>query len=273
MIASEQKQFVSDSGHWYCMTDGAPCYTVPNKSKPGEMRPTTLRDARVLNLAPSVSAIVRQTHKPYLEEWKIKECLKYSVEHPYEEHMESLDEYAKRMLAQWSEESGKVKDTGKKVHGAIEKWLESGVVEESMSLYVSAADLAIGEIGVKFQEYVEKSFAHPLGYGGRYDLSGDLLSGQKFVLDFKTKNGKFVPPFGFDEHPMQLAAYREGVAVQQKCPPYASARCFNVFISVEQPGQFYVKEWTEEELKRAWTMFRCLLNYWQSDKNYFPVQS
>ena len=184
MIFSPTKEYASDQTHWYRMEDGSPCHNVESKGKPGTLRPTTLRDARKLNLAPSVSAIVRQTHKPQLEEWKVKECVKFSSLHPYEEHMESLDDYAKRMFIEWSEESGRVKDTGQLIHGAIERWLESGVAEGSMEPYVSAADLAITEMGVKVQEHVEKSFAHPLGYGGRYDMSGVLESGEKFVADF-----------------------------------------------------------------------------------------
>lgn len=266
MIA--EKVYASDAHHWYDK-NGTPVYTVPNKSKPGEYRNTTIRDARVLGLVPSVSEIVRQVHKPALETWKIKNAVRYSVDHPFIGG-ENFEEYVSWVVQKSAEEAGTVKTTGQEIHGAVEKWLESGVVMGPMEEWVSAADKAIEEIGVKFQAHVEKSFAHPLGFGGRLDMAGDLLSGEKFVTDFKTKNGEFKVPFGWDEHVMQLAAYRKGLAIQQNDPSYESARCFNAFISVEQPGAFYVREWTEEELTRGWGMFHSLLVFWQITKNFYP---
>ena len=49
--------------HWYDQK-GAPAYTV--KAKDGSDRPTTLRDARKMNLAPSVTTILKVAAKPAL---------------------------------------------------------------------------------------------------------------------------------------------------------------------------------------------------------------
>jgi hypothetical protein len=53
--------------HWYNQ-DGQPAYEVENKSK-GGMRPTTLRDAKQLNLVPSVTTVMDIMDKPGLNVW------------------------------------------------------------------------------------------------------------------------------------------------------------------------------------------------------------
>ena len=76
-------------------------------------------------------------------------------------------------------------------------------------------------------------------------------------MDFKTK--EFTDPNtvdAYDEHAMQLAAYRVGLGIP-------NARCANVFISVTEPGLVKVVEWSEEKMTRAWNMFQALLTYWQ----------
>lgn len=258
-----EKVYASEAGHWYTKS-GECAYTVPNKSKPGEERPTTLRDARKLGLLPSVSAISRQIHKPFLETWKIKNAVRYAIDHPFIGG-ENFEEYVSWVVKKADEEAGKVKDVGQQIHGEIERYLEWHTQQAVPfchtvnSDYVKAARDALIEFGAWWQPFkVEKSFASKLGYGGRVDLFTDSV-----VIDFKTKNGSFEPPFGYDEHPMQLAAYRHGLKIPE-------AKCYNVFISVEQPGKYHVREWSEEELSRGWNMFLALLDLWKNTNSYFP---
>ena len=63
----------SESNHWYTM-DGAPQYTVPSK-KDGSPRNTTLRDARTMNLVPSVTTILGVSAKPALINWLQQQVL------------------------------------------------------------------------------------------------------------------------------------------------------------------------------------------------------
>jgi hypothetical protein len=77
------------------------------------------------------------------------------------------------------------------------------------------------------------------------------------VIDIKTK--EFTDPDkvdGYDEHLMQLAAYRVGLGIPE-------ARCANVFVSRNVPGLVVVKEWEHDDLIRGWKMFMALLQYWQ----------
>jgi hypothetical protein len=52
-----------------------------------------------------------------------------------------------------------------------------------------------------------------------------------------------------------LIAYAMGLKIPH-------ARCANVFVSVTEPGLVHIKEWTKEELDRAWRMFDSLLVFW-----------
>ena len=51
--------------HWY-KQDGSPCYEVPYADPKKGMRSTTIRDARKLNLVPSVTTILQVMDKPGL---------------------------------------------------------------------------------------------------------------------------------------------------------------------------------------------------------------
>jgi hypothetical protein len=62
----------AESLHWYDR-DGKPAYTV--KAKDGSDRPATLRDARKLNLVPSVTTIIRCAAAPGLELWKANQLM------------------------------------------------------------------------------------------------------------------------------------------------------------------------------------------------------
>jgi hypothetical protein len=99
----------------------------------------------------------------------------------------------------------------------------------------------------------ERAFGHELGFGGKVDLH----SPQGVVIDIKTK--EFTDPAkvdAYDEHLMQLAAYRVGLGMPE-------ARCANVFVSRSVPGLTRVVEWSQEDLERGWKMFAALLNFWQ----------
>lgn len=82
--------------------------------------------------------------------------------------------------------------------------------------------------------------------------------GDGVVIDFKTKEfttESMEKAVGYDEHVMQLAAYREGLELPK-------ARCANVFVSVIEPGLVVIKEWEQGEIERGWKMFDALKEYW-----------
>jgi hypothetical protein len=86
--------------------------------------------------------------------------------------------------------------------------------------------------------------------------------GDGIVIDIKTKDFKDLSkPLAFDEHMLQLAAYRAGLGLP-------GAKCANVFVSRTNPDLAHVHEWAEEDIQKGWAMFQSLLNYWQLKNNH-----
>lgn len=241
----------SESNHWYSK-DGTPAYTV--KSKTGEERPTTLRDAKKLGLLPSVTTIIKAAANPGLEAWKMNQMMLAALTLPRAEN-EPEESFIRRVQSDSREHARMAAERGTNVHAAIEKFYD-GTIEADALPYLEPVYKAVHDTFGDLGWDVEKSFASELGYAGKLDLSSPDDGG--VVIDFKTK--EFTEETkdkvsGYDEHVMQLAAYRQGLEMPK-------ARCANIFVSVSQPGLVVVKEWTQEELTRGWTMFNALKTYW-----------
>ena len=120
----------TEGGHWYYRT-GEPCYEVPKKSGDG-VRNTTVRDAREMNLVPSVTGITNQLDKPGLVKWSAELMDK------------AWSEGANDQWARWLELRTEARDRGTAVHTAIERALEGKPHDEPPEL-VSAAIRAMRE--------------------------------------------------------------------------------------------------------------------------------
>lgn len=245
----------AESLHWYGR-DGTPQYTVTAKN--GNQRATTLADARKMSLVPSVTTIIKSAASPGLEAWKLNQMLLAALTLPRIEN-EPEEEFVQRIVKDSKEHAKMAAERGSAVHSAIES-MYSGVMHSEYAEHQAGCYRAIElEYGItEFQP--EKAFAHELGFGGKVDLFSREGSG--VVLDVKSK--EFSDPTkvqGFDEHMMQLAAYRRGLDLPD-------ARCANVFVSVTVPGLVVVKEWSQEDLARGWAMFYSLLKYWQAKNQH-----
>jgi hypothetical protein len=253
----------TEAGHWYTQT-GAPCHEVPNKSKPGEMRPTTKKDARILNLSPSVSLISNTLAAQQLEKWKRDQLLLAGADTP-RDPLEGHQAWMSRVMDLYIERTTKARDLGTVIHGCIEKLLCGESFDPTYNEHAVGALKAVDEWCGLDGLAVEKSFAHPLGYGGRVDVhKRDLLDSAGWVLDFKTK--EFVAealPRTYDNHAIQLAAYREGLGM-------SSARCAIIYVSTSVPGLTHLVELSQDELERGWDIFERLVDLWQIVNNYKP---
>lgn len=240
----------SESNHWYTR-EGVPMYTV--EAKKGGQRATTLRDARSLNLVPSVTTILNVAAKPALLAWMQQQVLLAALTLPRRPDEPEKD-YIDRIISDSKEQGKAAADAGTDIHASIQGHYEdkpTGKHQESVTACVQAITDHFGQ-----REWVsERAFAHEAGFGGKCDLfAGD---GEGVVVDIKTK--EFTDPDkigGYDEHLMQLAAYRVGLGIPK-------ARCANVFVSRNVPGLVVVKEWPLEELDTGWEMFMHLLAFWQ----------
>lgn len=238
--------FAKESTHWY-KPDGEPCYTVIGKN--GKERNTTLRDARTLGLVPSVTGIIRMAAAPGLEKWKRNQVLLSALTLPRKEG-ESEQDWLARVEQDWQEQGRDAAAIGTAIHGAIEQFYRAEY--QSTNEFVKFVAKATKEILEKCgsQEWsAERSFAHELGYGGKTDLHSS-----DWVVDIKTKDN--LEGDLYDEHFMQLAAYRHGLGVKD-------ARCGILFVNRNVPEAKFI-EVSAGDLERGFTMFKCLLEFWKA---------
>ena len=239
--------YVAEAGHWYDK-EGKPAYTqiVASGKRKGLERPTTIRDARKLGLVPSVTGVTGILDKPALTHWMCKKAVERALaEERGVEYME--DTAAER---------------GSQIHGAIEEWIAGEFVELQYKPYTDICNEVFANLGIKHPES-ERSFASPMGYGGAVDLHDREAN---IVLDFKTKDLSMEDvdkekKLAYDEHCMQLAAYRLGLDMPD-------AKCYNLFLSRTDPTAYVLHEWSEEELQRGQDMFFGCLFLWELIKNY-----
>jgi len=247
-----------DSGHWYDAS-GLPCYTIIGKN--GNERPTTIRDARSLNLYPSVTTITKCAAAPGLTNWMIDQAIMAALTLTRQPG-ETDEAYLSRIKRDSKEQARKAADKGSEIHGAIEKHFLGHPPSGDMWPHVKAVVAALKANFGDLEWDAERSFSHPLGFGGKCDLH---CKSEKLVVDFKGKD--FTHPSEckqYDEHLMQGAAYLEGFGL-------APGRFANVFISRNNPGTVCVLEANPEDVRRGWRMFRALLSYWQESNGYRPM--
>jgi len=252
----------AESVHWY-RQDGGPQYTV--KAKDGSNRPTTLRDARKMNLVPSVTTVLKIAAKPGLEAWKQEQMLLAALTLPRRDGENEKDLIA-RIVSDSKETAKQAAERGTRIHESIEKWFGGQKAVEHQSIAKAFEEAVFNHFKTHPQQpwLVERSFSSSLGYGGKIDLycEPDETAPVGIVLDAKSKEfGPEDEVVAYDEHLMQLAAYRHGLGL-------GHARCANVFTSVTHPGLIKIVEWSEADLTRGWEMFQCLLQFWKLKNNF-----
>ena len=250
------KEHAAESGHWYTRA-GDPMYTVMGKTT-GKPRNTTLRDARELNLIPSVTTILNVAAKPALTAWLQEQAILAALTLPRGDD-ETEEAWLKRVLSDSKQQGKDAADLGTEIHAAIQGFYE-GKTSSKYPHHVESCKNAIQTLYGARIWVCEQSFAHELGFGGKCDMY--TTEGEGIVIDIKTKDFKDLSkPLAYDEHMLQLAAYRAGLGLP-------SAKCANVFVSRTNPDLAYVHEWAEEDIKKGWKMFQNLLNYWQLKNNH-----
>jgi hypothetical protein len=218
-------------------------------------RATTLRDARSRNLVPSVTTVLNVANKPALTIWMQRQVLLSALTLTRLDG-ETDESFIDRVLVDSKELGRAAADAGTDIHNSIEDFWVGRPLSRHFEQVKATNDLLRDSFGDQ-QWIAERSFGHELGFGGKCDLHCPTA-----VVDIKTK--EFAPGDkveGYDEHLMQLAAYRIGLGVPE-------ARCANLFVSRTHPGTVVLKEWTEEEIQKGWAMFLCLLEFWQLKSNH-----
>lgn len=246
-----------ESGHWYSVS-GEPKYQI-EKSDGSGLRNTTLRDARKLNLLPSVTTIIKTLACPALTQWLIRNAIEAALTTPRKEG-ESIDDFASRVLDVDSDSiSDAAKQRGTEIHGLIEKALSSHAVEyHPLAGYVRPVLDACKQFGTV--HLVEKTCVGQ-GYAGKLDAcfsDGNRLT----VVDFKTCSK--LPKAQYDEHRLQLAAYAATFG-------QGNIQTANIYIDSMNPGKvatFIDTDWADAYSNG----FVPLTKLWQFLKGYSPIQ-
>ena len=251
---SEEKNIASESGHYY-YPDGRPAYTIIGKN--GKERATTLRECKSLGLFPSVTTVLNILAKPGLERWKLNQVLLSAMTLPINtERVETLDEYAARVIEDAAEQGHAAAERGTQIHGSIERMFQGLMYPPEDAPFVEAILHALDPIG-HFEWAAEKSFAATEGYGGKVDLH--TASGRGIVIDFKGKDftrdtpeSKLVWP----EQGYQLAAYRRGLGLP-------GAECYSIYFARNTPGLAITYRWPEAKLQGGEEIFMATLKLWK----------
>jgi hypothetical protein len=246
---------IKESTHWYDAA-GKPAYTIIGAN--GKERAVNLRDARKLNLVPSVTTILGVAAKPALENWKIDQALMAALTLPRNEN-ESLDDFMKRAKQDSKQQAIDAAARGTDIHADVESGFSNGI---ETPVYLRVRSVLEG-LFPDNKWIAEDSFSHPDGFGGKIDL----YSPSGVVVDFKSKDGiegsdpkKLV----YDEHGMQLSAYGYGLKF-----PNTPERV-SIFIDRANPEIVIAHQWEKESHHKHLGMFLSLLNYWKMSKGYEP---
>lgn len=253
---------LESSTHWYAR-DGSPVYQVTGKN--GQLRDTTLRDAKARgDLVPGVTGIIKCQDRPALTSYLIEQHMLACLTLPRRDG-ESERDWMYRVKEDAKEHARKAAEEGTRIHDAIQAHFEGTAPPGDYWPHVKATVAAIHENCGNHAWIPERSFAHPMGYAGRCDLSTDNM-GANWVLDFKGKD--FSPEEAgslkaWDDHAQQLGAYRHGLGLH-------GARCAIVYVSRNHPGAVAFCEVDEDDLRRGFDMFQALLAYWKAKNRYDP---
>jgi hypothetical protein len=243
----------SEQGHWYDK-NGSPAYQIIGAN--GKQRNTTLRDAKKLGLLPSVTTVIGVAAKPGLDRWKQEQAILAALTLPRLEGEEE-SEWLSRVLSDSKAQGKDAAQRGTDIHAIIESFFD-GILLESVPEYCRNIENALqASFGARLW-IPEKSGSHELGFGGKVDLhtKGDKVKGiPGVVVDFKTKEVPLEKVVPYDEHIMQMAAYRELLGM-------ADARCGIVFVN-GLTNEVKLCEITEEELQKGLKCFFHLLRYYQ----------
>lgn len=260
------------NSHWYRKNGNGwePCYELPCKTKPGQMRSPTVRDARALALVPSVTNVLSCIARPGLEAWKQEQVVLSSLTLPRLPD-ESDDAFAHRVIDDAGQQSLKARDKGTAIHDLLASFCMEGM-QCPFGTYSEPLYPFVGPTMQWLQEHVTKVHAaeavvgDALGFAGRLDLHADvsMIFDGPAVLDFKTQEVKGKEPICYPEWGMQLAAYAACVMAHTTWPLLIS-----VVINTAAPTAPFIKLW--DNPYHYWKAFEHAFHIWKFLKGYDPA--
>lgn len=258
-MAEPTKVHAAESAHWYDR-DGNPVYEVNGK-------PTTLREARKLNLISGVSAIMRCAYSFQLEKWKIGQAILAALTLPRQPD-ETEEAWIDRIVTDSGDVARKAADRGTQIHEAIECFYSRREFAPEMAPFVLNVREVLDRTFGPQPWVAEKAVACRYGYGTKADLCCD-----RWLVDFKGTEKPADKLATYESHHMQLAATRRALqdhAMRRSEPVlFMHTRCAIVYVHRET-AEVTVCEVPEPKLARGLKMFDALLTYWKEEKSYDP---
>jgi len=249
--------------HWY-KRDGSSAYTTDG-------RDTTLRDARRHGYVPSVTTVLGVLHKDALVKWKEEQVAKAAYKYATNEGVwidaMSVDQFVADVLSKARQFPIDAANEGTRIHDACETYVRDGKCRPEYLPHAEAAYAELRKLFPDVDDWVcEKSFAHPLGFGGKVDLHSPST---RIVPDYKTKDGDFSDGkrLGWDQN-WQLAAYQVGLGLAHPKRPETFAPGAAIFISRTHPGKVASYVWTAEQMYQGWQVFAAALQIHKLLKGY-----
>jgi hypothetical protein len=262
------------ASHWY-MQDGTPFHVIAKKDGSGN-RPVTLADARKVLALPSVTNVLGVLAKPGLDAWKIEQGIMAALTLPRTAD-EPLDDFARRVVSDMTQQVEKAADFGTAIHNACEVYALSKQLPEDPKLmehlrsWIEWFDTNVERVASLEQVFV--NLEH--GYAGRVDMVALLKGIGWAVVDFKTQKVKrsakgAARPVFYETWPLQLAAYQEAVS---KSGAKHITGLVSVVIDSVQPGPVHVKHWNtgRDEVQQYFWTFVSALGLWSYVKGYHPL--
>lgn len=249
-----------DSSHWYDI-HGDSHHTIIGKN--GVERPTTLRDAKKLNLLPSVTTIFKCLAKPELDKWKQRQVLMASLTLSRREE-EGDEEFCERIMDDAFKQVDDAADLGTRVHAALENHFQGMAYDPSLSSYVETVEKWVKDNQIQFLDHELRVVCPEVGFAGTTDaiIMVPPYGNRVGVLDFKTRKSR--PQYAmtpWQTEPMQIAAYG-----------YTQRATFgvNVFISTTEPGRIEDAWYEPDQMDQEFKAFRHVCKIWQHFNKYVP---
>jgi hypothetical protein len=260
--AVKQDDWASEGGHWYDASTGEAKYTIVGKN--GNVRNTTLRDARTMNLVPSVTTIAQVEAKPQLTNWLVQQGMLACLTLPRLPGEEDTA-FMARALEDSKQQTRKAAERGSYLHGLMEQSFRDDIARynnEDDARYIEPVFHWIKDRFPGYTWSVERTIPTHLGYGGKIDLTGTKPGAPPATVDYKFKSySDPTKKFAYPEYATQLAAYTQAL--------YGTfGVCVNLFVSSDVPGLITPHEWDNVDLCFGWAAFQAMQKLWQARKRF-----
>lgn len=255
----------SQNAHWYRASDGMPMHQVEMKTKPGQMRPTTVRDAKQLGLFPSVTSIIKILSRPQLESWKQEQAVLAALTLPRKDG-EPETEFAKRVIADAESIAEQAASKGTKIHNAIEQYLMTGEkVGDPEILLLCEPFFDWAKTNILNVIMCEQVVISRNGYAGRLDLKAEFKDHGVRFADFKSRKPYEGKPRSYPDDSYQLAAYK-------MADNDTTSGLMSILINSDSPSDPIIKPWETDEENDAKTIFSSCFLIWKTMKKFNPQE-